>query len=499
VLADPGLVSRRSAAARDALHDRALAAALHAQDPIAEALVRWRRGVQHRRSSRPDQAITELERALELAAGNPWLEAHCEFWLGRLASASGGLDAARQHLERARDGFEASGDRAGEGWARLDLRRGNEDPGELTRITVLFRGAGCRTGLARLHLLLAAELRDSAEPEGALAELAAAEEQLRPLAGSLMSMTVLAEKQGVILVELGLLDEARDRLEESLALATRLGLGGELDLADRRLHALLNRFPEGTAYDRGWVYERLAEIDVERGDADGASRHIAGAVGTRATTDAVRGMVHALNGQFEDAEKAFDRAEQRVSRLERRALAIQRGVLPAARAIAAVEVAGAADKLLVAARQCLDPDGRDAGVRVAQRILLAALARAEKTGDTLAAERSHALVIDAGARRFRVPGGEWVDITGRTAMRRIVETLANLRATDASATLDMEELFAAGWPGERVRRTSARSRVYVAISTLRRLGLEQLVRAETGYQLDPGVPVVMLREDQELS
>jgi hypothetical protein len=35
------------------------------------------------------------------------------------------------------------------------------------------------------------------------------------------------------------------------------------------------------------------------------------------------------------------------------------------------------------------------------------------------------------------------------------------------------------------------SRVYVAVATLRRMGLSALVRIDDGYRLDPSVPVVV--------
>src|SRR5205814_6941960 len=39
---------------------------------------------------------------------------------------------------------------------------------------------------------------------------------------------------------------------------------------------------------------------------------------------------------------------------------------------------------------------------------------------------------------------------------------------DPGATLTVQELFAAAWPGERARAASIRNRVYVTISRLRR-------------------------------
>ena len=54
--------------------------------------------------------------------------------------------------------------------------------------------------------------------------------------------------------------------------------------------------------------------------------------------------------------------------------------------------------------------------------------------------------------------------------------------------LDVDALFAAGWPGEKAHPDSSTSRVYVAISTLRKAGLKDvLLRRDDGYLFDPDV------------
>ena len=52
------------------------------------------------------------------------------------------------------------------------------------------------------------------------------------------------------------------------------------------------------------------------------------------------------------------------------------------------------------------------------------------------------------------------------------------------------DLLSAGWPDEAVAPLAGANRVYVAIATLRKLGLERfLVRTKDGYALDPGARV----------
>jgi len=54
----------------------------------------------------------------------------------------------------------------------------------------------------------------------------------------------------------------------------------------------------------------------------------------------------------------------------------------------------------------------------------------------------------------------------------------------------VEGLLEKGWPGERVHPEAGADRVYMALSTLRKLGLrEVLVSRDDGYLLDPRVPV----------
>jgi DNA-binding winged helix-turn-helix (wHTH) protein len=56
--------------------------------------------------------------------------------------------------------------------------------------------------------------------------------------------------------------------------------------------------------------------------------------------------------------------------------------------------------------------------------------------------------------------------------------------------VDTSKLLEAGWPGERIQAPAGQSRVYVAISTLRRLGLREAIEHdERGYWLSPSVDV----------
>jgi tetratricopeptide (TPR) repeat protein len=137
------------------------------------------------------------------------------------------------------------------------------------------------------------------------------------------------------------------------------------------------------------------------------------------------------------------------------------------------------------AERCLARTGeaslRSALLRRAATVLRTAL------GDGLPVD---ALVIGKGW--FKAPRGKKVDIASRKAPSLLLSALAEARRKSPGASLTVDELFSAGWPGERALPSSAASRVYVAISTLRKLGLESiLIRDDAGYRLDPAVPMTV--------
>jgi hypothetical protein len=113
-----------------------------------------------------------------------------------------------------------------------------------------------------------------------------------------------------------------------------------------------------------------------------------------------------------------------------------------------------------------------------------------------------ARVEGGGAGGIRVgPDGEWLEAAGarhalaaRRPLRRVLMALAQARRERTGIALTVEELLAAGWPGEEPLRDAGSNRVYVAISTLRKLGLgKALQRWDGGYRLDPTVSLVEMR------
>jgi hypothetical protein len=100
------------------------------------------------------------------------------------------------------------------------------------------------------------------------------------------------------------------------------------------------------------------------------------------------------------------------------------------------------------------------------------------------------LLIGPEATWFRVSGAEPQVLRRRRTLRAIVGSLATLHRDAPGATLSLEDLSAIGWPGERIMPCAAANRVYVAVTTLRNMGLRgRLIMRRHGYLLDPALRV----------
>jgi hypothetical protein len=103
----------------------------------------------------------------------------------------------------------------------------------------------------------------------------------------------------------------------------------------------------------------------------------------------------------------------------------------------------------------------------------------------------NALIVDETGAWFRAPGGDLVDLQRRKPMRCILHELVRRRKNNPGEALPVETLVEIGWPGERVLPSAGASRVHVAIGSLRKLGLRDvLLRDRNGYLLDPDVPLL---------
>ncbi len=129
----------------------------------------------------------------------------------------------------------------------------------------------------------------------------------------------------------------------------------------------------------------------------------------------------------------------------------------------------------------------------------------EASGDTPDEMRRAALVIRAeltrhrdasgwvfakDARFFVSPARGRVELGRRKILRHILAALLEARLDPDAAPLTQSALLRAGWPGQRAESASARNRLHVSLSTLRKLGLDPLLRGDSaGYFLDPDITI----------
>src|SRR5262249_16267954 len=91
------------------------------------------------------------------------------------------------------------------------------------------------------------------------------------------------------------------------------------------------------------------------------------------------------------------------------------------------------------------------------------------------------------------PGAERIDLTRRPLLGRLLLALARRHEEARGAPLAQADLLSAGWPTEEVPRDVGQNRLRVAIATLRRLGLgNMLITRPDAYLLQPELRVSRL-------
>jgi tetratricopeptide (TPR) repeat protein len=297
---------------------------------------------------------------------------------------------------------------------------------------------------------------------------------------------------------------------------------GRLDDAARFLERALEQHRDmGHRGFEGWDLGHLAAVEHARGHPERAAAlyREALALGGEIPDRAVEGRFYARlgscaddTGDREGARTAFDRAlAVHRSLSDPRLGALAFGLLGRLEARTG-DFEAAARTLEAAARHARD--ARDATIEAVVRVLegyldlgrgdrAGAEARAAAGGPPsidlaharaalardLAASSSDAVVIATDGAWFEA-GGERVSLLKRKAPRLVLARLMEERRERPGTTLSVDDLFEAGWPGEQALPDAAASRVYVAVSTLRKLGLRDvLTREDEGYLLDPRRPV----------
>ncbi len=118
-----------------------------------------------------------------------------------------------------------------------------------------------------------------------------------------------------------------------------------------------------------------------------------------------------------------------------------------------------------------------------------ALAALDRLGRAAEPARAPGLRVEANGAAFEL-ADERFSLAKHRTLGRIMLALVEKRLSAPGDALPWQAVFEAGWPQDRAHSEAARNRVKVAVSTLRSLGLRDLVLHDgTGYLLDPETPV----------
>jgi tetratricopeptide (TPR) repeat protein len=315
---------------------------------------------------------------------------------------------------------------------------------------------------------------------------------------------------GCFQVDFGQLDRARIHLQQALSIAREVGnlraevsvlgnLAG-LELEEGELSEAIERYREALQLQRlvgGWRAEltNLVELGIAQtlsGDLADADELLERAtvlaqradhLGYGAIAFAHWALVLTARGHGARATDAFRAAHERASRANSEpARAVVDALVPSEVAVALQHVTKPIAELEELAE-------RSQSVRLALRCRLAIAAPtvSESSARRSQGSVSDALLIGNHGLWFIAPGAERVDLARRRALPRLLFALARARLERPGEPLGVTTLIEAGWPGEQMSLSAGTSRVYVAIGTLRRLGLgPSLATRGDGYLLDPG-------------
>lgn len=110
--------------------------------------------------------------------------------------------------------------------------------------------------------------------------------------------------------------------------------------------------------------------------------------------------------------------------------------------------------------------------------------------DAVPSDGANSLRVHDGLGFIELPNGEPIDLTRYSVLRRTLAVLIKGWRETPGVGVPVEVFVEEVWPGEQIVVHAARNRVYVALSRLRALGMENLLlRGDQGYFLDPDIRV----------
>lgn len=381
-------------------------------------------------------------------------------WLGQLDRARELLERARARLPEANDDLLNGRIESAAGMLSAYEGQQAEALHHYGAALTLFRRCGAR----RDEGMALENLGNRNLERGALPEAEEFLTQALSIFEELGDVRLQAHTLGdvaVLRTELSQFDEAERVIERALGLARRVG--------DRHWEGILNGFFGDLELDRGepaaaleryrFAVERLDEIENRR---------------FAALFRASQGAAEAELGRGVFARELLERAARELSEHgtegDRHALSLWWALLErkddpesALRRLEQVR----------AAYRSQDAEPAPNEVRLPERLL------------TRSEPSPRSLRVAPDAAWFEVTESR-VSLARRTSLRLILLEL--VRARETGEVRSVEELFSAGWPGQRARPESAAHRVHVAIASLRKLGLDDaIVTRGEGYTLDVSV------------
>ncbi len=498
---DTGHAAWRAAQALDLARDRSssgLRTILAAEDGLMRAWEWW---------------IARAERGEDVTPA-----AHLAVALGRPVEILGPTPRTLEVLDRTEAATEGQrGDPAARG--ELAIYRGyvHLSRSEFDAARARYRAAVAlaeEAGDARVEALACCQLAWLAARDGDQEEMVAARDRAaRAIAACKdpVADLLLSSLQAQDDLSRGHLVRARRGFERVRALAVRVGDGSNEASALGFLGAVA--FDGGDVDEAERCYRRAVEVAAESGarimegifmGQQARALHLAGGADPepayRAAIERLeqagaarfaqlfrtwRAVYLAQRDELEAATRELDHCDAFPDRQARAVVEMQRGHVDLARARDAHE---------------------EGALAAARRHWAHACLRAQALGSAAEPLRELRLVRDylersIVAQPFVLAGapltvgwrGQWMEVDGaradlrrRVPLRRILWDLALRRLTEPGRAVPAEELIDSGWPEERILPDAAIHRLHVALSTLRRLGLRDLLRSEDGgYLLAP--------------
>ncbi len=466
----PAQAMRSPADERVARIDEVLALE-HAASDMTLRLVHSR-AIALRECGRIDDALAAIDDGLAHARtlALPKIEAMLLEEASACEIVRGHLERAREHADRALAVARAIGDRRREGRAHYRHAVADIDLGDFdlaaqhgSRALDVFRAMGDVADVTVAHFALGASAFEQGDLERAEEHMKLAASTARE-AGERRQEAVAIGYLGGIAHDREQWELARDEYEKARAAFARI--------AERRLEAIYAGYVGIVEAQRGNL--DAGEPAIERARAAlakiGDARYVA-------AMDAAHVGVRALRGDTKGAYEALARIQASVVGRGSTHLAgvveVYRGVIEAI----AGDVASAEERAATYARAQTEDT----------RLALPFLRRAIRD----AKERARTWTFDERGLAFRAPSSAVVRLDTREPLARIMASLVRQRLARPNVPLEREDLVAAAWPDEaKMSEDSAKNRIKVAVSTLRKAGLEPLlVTRGSGYLLDPTVPI----------